>query len=190
MRIIYNPSSLDADYSIGFSGEAITATIGGATDVFDFSGMPDGATDGIQTPLRHCPVISAERVNGDLTVQMIHWYGPEPQYQPPEPLYPDAPVEQPPPVYDGPPEPEPVPVEGDDSSRYEAALAEFQAAWAAHEQALDDHAEAWASAQAEHADALAVSEAQHARDIAVAEAAHAEARAAWLEETQVREVIL
>ena len=58
-----------------FEGEKVIATLvsidGESTDVFDFSGMPDGVLDEIETHLDVCPVITARRDNGVLHLELI-----------------------------------------------------------------------------------------------------------------------
>lgn len=75
MKIIYTPQRSDRKAEYSFSGESITATIKDQSDTFDFSEMPDGFADSFDSILDPCPVRSAERINGELTVTLLHWYG-------------------------------------------------------------------------------------------------------------------
>jgi hypothetical protein len=56
-----------------FLGETITATFDGVTDVFNFSGMPDGSAVNIETILPVKPIVNAERVNGVLSVELLNF---------------------------------------------------------------------------------------------------------------------
>lgn len=60
----------------------ITATINDVTDTFDFTGMPDGKLqlyddygyeghDLIETTLDEVPILSAEKVDGKLTIEIL-----------------------------------------------------------------------------------------------------------------------
>ena len=66
----YNPGK---EIIYEFKGELITATIDGITDVFDFSTMPDGVADQIDTILPLNPVLSAKKVNGVLFVELLNF---------------------------------------------------------------------------------------------------------------------
>jgi len=67
------------DFSFTGSGDVLNVTVNGQTDTFDFSQMPDGKSTDIESTLDPCPVLSAERVNGELTVKMLDWR-PESKY--------------------------------------------------------------------------------------------------------------
>lgn len=75
MKLVYSPQRADIPRDLSVDGDVITVTIGGVTDVFDFTGMPDGVTDGVESILTHSPILRAERVAGELTVHLLHWYG-------------------------------------------------------------------------------------------------------------------
>ncbi len=51
------------------AGEVVT------TDTFDFTGTPDGELDmeSIETSLPVQPILSAERVGGELNVEVLDW---------------------------------------------------------------------------------------------------------------------
>lgn len=66
----YNPRK---EIIYKFKGELITATIDGITDVFDFSTVPDGVADQIDTILPLNPVLSAKKVNGVLFVELLNF---------------------------------------------------------------------------------------------------------------------
>jgi hypothetical protein len=78
MRVLYTLQINDRDtLEYTFNGSVITATLNGATDVFDFTGMPDGKATvhgrnpEIVSTLPICPVIEAEVENGVLSVQLL-----------------------------------------------------------------------------------------------------------------------
>jgi hypothetical protein len=78
MKIIFSPQRADFQTIIVVDGDKLTVTVDGQTDVFDFTGMPNGKAGAISSDLTYNPVISAERVDGELIVNMINWYGAEP----------------------------------------------------------------------------------------------------------------
>lgn len=77
MFIKYSPcvSFDDTHLTFAFEGETVTATLGSESDIFDFSGFPDGRTDSsmVETILAHNPIISAERVDGILSVELLNF---------------------------------------------------------------------------------------------------------------------
>lgn len=83
MLIRYSPQRSDRQLSYEISGETITATLDGQSDVFDFSGLPDGELDVsvLETTLDICPVLAARRVNGQLEVTLLRFHGPNPTPQ-------------------------------------------------------------------------------------------------------------
>jgi len=78
MLIRYSPQRSDRSLTYEFEGETITATLDGQSDVFDFSGLPDGELDvsALETTLDICPVLAARRVNGQLEVTLLKFHGP------------------------------------------------------------------------------------------------------------------
>jgi len=79
MLVRWSPQRSDRQLSYQFDGETITATLDGQTDVFDFSGLPDGELDvsALETTLDICPVLAARRVNGKLEVTLLKFHGPD-----------------------------------------------------------------------------------------------------------------
>ena len=77
MRVMKSPQiSFDGtQFIFAFEGETVTATLGSESDIFDFSGFPDGRTDSsmVETILAHNPIISAERVDGILSVELLNF---------------------------------------------------------------------------------------------------------------------
>jgi len=78
MLILWSPQRSDRSLTYEFEGETITATLDGQSDVFDFSGLPDGELDvsALETTLPICPIISARRVDGQLEVTLLKFHGP------------------------------------------------------------------------------------------------------------------
>ena len=75
MRILKSPQLRfdEQRFLFEFDGELITVSFDGVTDTFDFSGLPDGEIDSsmVETILAHNPIISAERVDGILSVELL-----------------------------------------------------------------------------------------------------------------------
>lgn len=65
----------DKRFIFSISGESITATFDGVTDIFDFTDMPDGAVDSsmIDTVLEYSPIIRAERIDGLLSIELLNF---------------------------------------------------------------------------------------------------------------------
>jgi hypothetical protein len=74
MKVLLSPQVNDKVKIVyTFSGEVVTATIDGASDVFDFTSMADGIAVDIQTNLPVNPIINAERTNGILSVELLNF---------------------------------------------------------------------------------------------------------------------
>ena len=77
MKILKSPQ-VRADekrFEFEFSGETITAVFDDITDVFDFSGFPDGEVDFsmVETVLECNPILKAQRVDGTLSVELLNF---------------------------------------------------------------------------------------------------------------------
>jgi len=79
MRVISVPQRRDNIISYAFSGEVVVATVDGVTDTFDFTNLPDGEATEILSHLDPCPVLGAERVNGELTLTLLKPIPAQPQ---------------------------------------------------------------------------------------------------------------
>lgn len=76
MKIIYTPQRSDMAVKYEFGEDKVIAYIDGNQETFSFREMPDGRAESITADnLPVCPVMSAERVDGELTVTLLHWYG-------------------------------------------------------------------------------------------------------------------
>lgn len=76
MKILKIPQRNDEDVlEYIFEGEIITVILNGEEDIFDFSTMPDGIATEIESTLSTNPVIEAERINGELRVQILNYIG-------------------------------------------------------------------------------------------------------------------
>ena len=77
MNIKYSPCvNFDGtQFTFAFEGETVTATLGSESDIFDFSGFPDGRMDSsmVETILVYNPIIRAERVDGILSVELLNF---------------------------------------------------------------------------------------------------------------------
>lgn len=78
MQIYLSPQVNDLIIKYTYKGDVITATINDVTDTFDFTPFPDGKIEDvstIQTTLVPLPIISAERVDGILKVELLNFIG-------------------------------------------------------------------------------------------------------------------
>lgn len=60
--------------SIDVLAETVTASLDGVEDIFDFSSFGDGEIDSIETILPVNPILKAKRENGELYLEVLHWY--------------------------------------------------------------------------------------------------------------------
>lgn len=75
MKIYLSPQVNEMVIGYSFSGEIITATINDITDVFDFTTFPNGKIEdmsSVETTLDFMPIISAERENGVLKIELLN----------------------------------------------------------------------------------------------------------------------
>lgn len=75
MQVLYSPQRADEKIKYTFNGEVITATFRGKTDTFDFTNMPNGKAEEINTTLDVNPIVSAERKEGVLYVKLLNFIG-------------------------------------------------------------------------------------------------------------------
>lgn len=59
---------------IDAGNETVTASLDGVEDSFGFSQFPDGEIDNIETVLPVNPILKARRENGELYLEVLHWY--------------------------------------------------------------------------------------------------------------------
>lgn len=83
MKVYFDPiGGLDDDkIEYSFDGDIVTATYKGITDVFDFSGMPIGVMDGVETTLSVNPFVSAERKSDGLYIKVINFVKSDAPYE-------------------------------------------------------------------------------------------------------------
>jgi hypothetical protein len=75
-RIKYSPQFSTSRITYDLRGEVLTATLGtGESDVFDFSGLPDGRAEGIETTLPVQPIVRAGRTTGILELELLKYIG-------------------------------------------------------------------------------------------------------------------
>ena len=75
LRVFFSPIVGLADQiQYTFDKNKITATYKGTVDTFDFTGMPDGQLElsTLETTLELSPIISAERIDGVLYVELLN----------------------------------------------------------------------------------------------------------------------
>lgn len=77
MKVLYSPVRSDKFIGYSFTGEIITCDMEEGRDTFDFSSMPDGLAQEINTILPFNPILRAEKVDGVLSVELIKYVGPD-----------------------------------------------------------------------------------------------------------------
>lgn len=76
MKVLYVPQRNDDDLRYQFEGDVITAHHNEETDVFDFTGMPDGKLDEIESTLSiGSPIVDVTKENGELFVKLLYYHG-------------------------------------------------------------------------------------------------------------------
>ena len=73
MRVLLSPQRSDRKIGYKIEGEKVIATIDNVTDIFDFSTMPDGIMDEVETILDVNPIVSAKRIDGELYVELLNF---------------------------------------------------------------------------------------------------------------------
>lgn len=82
MKILYIPQVSDRKLTYEFNNDVVTATLNGVTDTFDFSGMPNGVADSIESEsFDFNPIISAKRVDDILHVEVLNFIGDYASYE-------------------------------------------------------------------------------------------------------------
>lgn len=74
IKILYSPQVNELDnirYTI--QGEVIIVKFNQLTDTFDFTNLPDGVVQGIESTLPVNPIINAERENGILYIEVLNF---------------------------------------------------------------------------------------------------------------------
>lgn len=75
MNVLFSPQRNDDVLRYEFDGEVITAYLNGERDVFDFSQVPEGKLKAVETTLPINPIVSAERKEGVLYVELLNFIG-------------------------------------------------------------------------------------------------------------------
>jgi hypothetical protein len=75
MEVLYSPQRSDNVIVYGFSGDIVSVTLNGQSDIFDFTSMPNGEVKNVTTTLPVNPIVSAERVEGVLRVTLLYFHG-------------------------------------------------------------------------------------------------------------------
>src|SRR5690606_41420446 len=79
MHIYYIPQRIDANIIYSIACVTVMVTMGEEGDTFDFSALPDCEAAEIISTLDPCPVLSAQRVHGDLQATLLCRIGSRPQ---------------------------------------------------------------------------------------------------------------
>lgn len=78
MQVYLSPQVNPTSIEYSFEGDIINVTINGITDEFDFTSFPNGKIEDIttiETTLEFMPIISAERIEGILKVELLNCIG-------------------------------------------------------------------------------------------------------------------
>jgi hypothetical protein len=81
MWIKYSPCRSDDSLVYTFDGEKVIANFNGQEDIFDFTEMPDGVAENIETILPIDPIISAKREEGILYLELLYFHGANASYE-------------------------------------------------------------------------------------------------------------
>lgn len=104
MRIFMSPQVNNKEIEYNFKENIVEVTIGSATDVFDFSGLPNGrleledeqGNDLIETELEIQPILSVEKKEGILYLELLQWIPENARYKDRFPEWIDAKDYEPP----------------------------------------------------------------------------------------------
>ena len=77
MKIKYSPQFNERDQlTYYFDDELISVTLNDQTETFDFTNMPNGRAEKIESEeFAFCPIISAERKEGTLYLELLNFIG-------------------------------------------------------------------------------------------------------------------
>lgn len=76
MKVFFSPQVSERVLKYEFNNDVITATMNGITETFDFSAMPNGVADSIESEaFDFNPVISARKENDILYLELINFIG-------------------------------------------------------------------------------------------------------------------
>lgn len=73
MYVKLSPVRSNRSIEYTFDNEVITAKIDGQSDTFDFSNVPEGILEKVETTLTINPIVSARRKDGTLYVELINF---------------------------------------------------------------------------------------------------------------------
>lgn len=73
MKIKLSPQVNSEKIEYIFKNNIITATLNSKTDTFDFTNMPDGICENIETELEINPIISVKKEEGVLFVELLNF---------------------------------------------------------------------------------------------------------------------
>lgn len=74
MKIFYSPQVSRQRLEYTFEGERVTAFLNGVSDTFDFSELPEGSAEDIETDLPINPIISAKPdADGTLWLELLNF---------------------------------------------------------------------------------------------------------------------
>ena len=74
MKIFKSPQRADKEIGYSIENEVITVELEGITEVYDFSEMPEGKAESIESEVfSFNPILSAKRENGILFVEVLNF---------------------------------------------------------------------------------------------------------------------
>jgi len=78
INLIETPQRADIVATYETNGDILTATIGEAVEIFDFTGLPEGTAEEIVAEILPVnPVVAVEKVTDTVNVTVIRFYGAE-----------------------------------------------------------------------------------------------------------------
>ena len=75
MKIKFSPQRNDEKIIYTFQSDTITATYQEQTEAFDFSNIPNGKLEEVETNLAINPLLSAKKEDGILYVELLNFIG-------------------------------------------------------------------------------------------------------------------
>lgn len=76
IKIIETPQRSNSKISHTIDGDILKVTFDGIIEEFDFTGLPEGRAETIETEaLKFNPIISAEKIGDEITITLLRFYG-------------------------------------------------------------------------------------------------------------------
>lgn len=82
MKVLFSPQVREDKIEYNFTENMVVVTYKGESEEYDFSGMPDGVADSIETEVFDFrPVLSARKENDILHLELINFIGTDATYE-------------------------------------------------------------------------------------------------------------